>query len=302
MSSGGCPVRLRLEFLTQDKPRPADGEPADIGSLDLVVEGCHLYGLILKPDGSYGRSRPCVILLHGFPGVARNDDLAQAMRRIGCVVLTPHHRGAWGSEGKYLFSNCVEDAVRLAEYVRSPGFCREMGVDPDSIFLCGHSMGSNTALQAARRLPWLRGTILMTPYDPAYYLRTGREALFRELLKDGRLLRSDGLEALYEDAAAHQEDYSFPGAFEDMKDRNLCFVVGERDDTAPPEEMAEPLWNLLKDYETKAVQRYVSFDCGHCLCGVRFALAECVGMFLKDVLEGTVCTPAVRGGNMREKK
>ena len=111
--------RIQLQYLFKDKPYVEGNAQADYDSLDVVSHGCHLYGEILWPDGGYAQLRPCVILFHGFPGCARNDDLAHALCRIGCVVLTPHHRGAWGSEGEYLVSNCVEDAVVLANHVRS---------------------------------------------------------------------------------------------------------------------------------------------------------------------------------------
>ena len=35
-------------------------------------------------------------------------------------------------------------------------------------------MGGNTALQSGRRLQWVKGIILMTPYDPSYYLLHGQ--------------------------------------------------------------------------------------------------------------------------------
>ena len=109
--------RLLLQYLFEDGPFLRETALPDYDTLDIVSHGCHLYGEILWPDGGFGQLRPCVILLHGFPGSARNDDLAHALCRIGCVVLIPHHRGAWGSEGEYLISNCVEDAVTLADYV-----------------------------------------------------------------------------------------------------------------------------------------------------------------------------------------
>ena len=36
-------------------------------------------------------------------------------------------------------------------------------------------MGGNTALQSGRRLQWVKGIILMTPFDPSYYLLHGME-------------------------------------------------------------------------------------------------------------------------------
>ena len=29
---------------------------------------------------------------------------------MGCAVIRPYHRGAWGSGGFYSFSHCIEDA------------------------------------------------------------------------------------------------------------------------------------------------------------------------------------------------
>ena len=80
--------RLRLEYLNKDKPNPEEEgmEAAGVDVIDVVSGGSRLYGSVLLPDGSYESSRPCVILFHGFPGTARNDDYAQALRRCGCVV------------------------------------------------------------------------------------------------------------------------------------------------------------------------------------------------------------------------
>ena len=94
-------------------------------------------------------------------------------------------------------------------------------------------MGGNTALQSGRRLQWVKGIILMTPYDPSYYLLHGQGERFRGLIEEGSVLQSDGLEAIYKDADAHKEAYCFADAFEDVKDRNMCIVVGGGDDIAP---------------------------------------------------------------------
>lgn len=92
----------------------------------LVSNDQHVYGEIMWPDGEYSALRPCVIMLHGFPGSARNDDIAHALCRIGCVVMVPHHRGAWGSEGKYLITHCIEDARNLVDYARAMRFAADI--------------------------------------------------------------------------------------------------------------------------------------------------------------------------------
>lgn len=165
--TGGTPMnrRLQLEYLFKDRPYDPNVSPADYDMLCAESGGARIYGEILWPDGGFAEPRPCVLLSHGYPGVARNDDLAFALRRIGCVVVVLHHRGAWGSEGQYLVSHCVEDVIRVYEQIRSPAFCQQYCVDPNAIFLAGHSMGGNSVLQAARRAPGRPGA------DPAGPLR-----------------------------------------------------------------------------------------------------------------------------------
>lgn len=277
----GC---IELDYLFRDKPYNPAISISDYDTFNFVSEGNRLYGEIMWPDGSFQEGRPCVLLFHGFPGSARNDDLAHALCRAGCVVITPHHRGAWGSEGSYLPSHCVEDAVNLANYVRSPDFCRIYKTAPDRVFLVGHSMGGNTVLGAARRLPWLRGLILLTPFDPTRFLRDGDPERLQDLLLQSSVLQCDGPDAIYQDIVTHLEDFAFEGAFPALKDQNLCCVVGKLDSCAPADEIFLPLWKLLKARQTTAVQRYLTFPTGHGLLGCRISAIYEIAHFISDVL------------------
>lgn len=239
------------------------------------------------PDGGSPAPRPCVILLHGFPGSAPNDDLTHALCRIGCVVLTPHHRGAWGSEGRYLVSNCIADAISIAEQVHSEAFCRQYQVDPDSIFLIGHSMGGNTVIHAARALPWLRGIFVLAPFDPIRPLQNGEEVQLRELLKQGSILHSDGLEAIFQDILAHRHHLGFEQAFDALKDQNVFCAAGSKDLCAPAQTMFFPLWDKLQSHETGAVQRFFEYPASHGLLGCRTALIRDAAQFLADTLAAT---------------
>lgn len=143
---------LKLEYLFSE---PEELDPTalpDYTTLDFVSNGSHIYGEIMWPSANFDKPHPCVIMLHGFPGTARNNDISHALCRIGCVVIVPHNRGAWGSQGKYLITNCTEDAYNLAEYAHSEEFARKYDVAPDQIYLLGHSMGANSALNAGKKL------------------------------------------------------------------------------------------------------------------------------------------------------
>ena len=238
------------------------------------------------PDGGYAEPRPCVILTHGYPGTARNDDLVHALRRVGCVVLTPHHRGAWGSQGNYLVSHCVEDAVAVAEYAHTPEFCEKFHTDPDCVFLGGHSMGGNTTLNACRKLPWLRGLILMTPFDSTRLIRQGQPDKLRSLLPAGYNLTGYDAEVFFQDIEAHVGEYDFEKSFDAVKDQNLCCVEGELDTLAPMEDMFLPLWRILEAHPTAAIQRMTVLPTGHGLCDCRVALIRYVAQFIADVVNG----------------
>ncbi len=116
---------LRQDRLFRDEAVLTSESISDYDALLFKSEGDEIYGQILKPDSSFGENRPCVLMIHGFAGFARFDDVGQALCRAGCVVLIPHHRGAWGSQGKYSISNCVQDVVNLVKGTSINSFLRE---------------------------------------------------------------------------------------------------------------------------------------------------------------------------------
>lgn len=101
-------------------------------------------GGLYRPS-SAGRT-PAVLMLHGFPGVQKNDDLAAELCRRGITVLVPHFRGCWGSEGRFSLAGLIEDAgsaLRLLARYRS--------VDAGRVGLLGCSVGGWIALRLAAR-------------------------------------------------------------------------------------------------------------------------------------------------------
>lgn len=280
----GVPSRIRTDYLFADKPMIPGQTLSDYIGLDHIVQGCHIYGEILWPDGGFSLPRPCVILLHGFPGCARNDDIAHALCRAGCVVLTPHHRGAWGSEGEYLVTNCIEDAVSLAEYVTTPDFVQDHNVDPNAVYLIGHSMGGNTALNAAKQLPWLRGIVLLTPYDPTRHIRENNTEELLLLSDAGTPLHWGGKEAVYQDILDHLDSLNFEAAFDKLKDQNILCITATADKIAPGADMFGPLWALLREHPTDTVQRWIELPADHGLLGCRCRLINEIARFIADTL------------------
>ena len=290
IGAGGGTVSMKNtnilpELLFEDREHKLEDVLSESEMFDFPVCDGALWGQIMRPDGSFQGKRPCVIVLHGFPGGNRNDDIAHALCRIGCVVLILHHRGAWGSPGKYLVSNCIEDIKQLAEHVRSCQFGEAYQVDPNAVYLLGHSMGGNNALNAGKELPWLRGLILLAPYDSTCYIRSGEPERLMDLMKDGaKYLNCDGAEAMFVDILQHAREWNFEKAAEAMKEQNLLILSGAYDDVAPEKDMVLPLWNAVQEAKGKGIQRHCSYPAGHALLGCRVMALREVVQFLKDTL------------------
>ncbi|MBC7849174.1 MAG: alpha/beta fold hydrolase [Chitinophagaceae bacterium] len=147
---------LVLRDLALDKTAAAGFEEIFIPS-----HGSQLAGLIYKANGS--GKHPTLILLHGYPGNERNLDLAQVVRSRGWNVIYFNYRGAWGSEGKYSFKNCVEDVVNVVAYCNKNQ--QRLKIDTSNIVLFGHSLGAWVCLKVLPMLPQIKKGFAMSTAD-----------------------------------------------------------------------------------------------------------------------------------------
>ena len=279
-------ARLKTENLFQDEtPRSAE-TAADYDALVFKSGDAEIYGQILIPDRSFGSRRPCVLMFHGFAGFGRFDDIGQALCRIGCVVVIPHHRGAWGSQGTYSVSHCVQDAAGLIEYVKTPDFQKKYSVDPDAVFLIGHSMGGNTVLQAAAEAPGVRGIVMLAPCDIGTMFRQMKKEDMRKFMIENGLevLHTDGFEAVYSDLEAHAAEYAFPNAAKRLKNVNLFLVEGAWD-TCIPNDQLKALYDAARGNPAVPVCRFKSYKVRHGLMGVRIQLSRDIADFIRKSLE-----------------
>src|SRR5436190_21495677 len=81
---------------------PADtAHPARMEVLHIPSGGVQINGIAYLASGA--GAHPTVVLFHGLPGNENNLDLAQAIRRADCNVVTINYRGSWGSPGAFSF-------------------------------------------------------------------------------------------------------------------------------------------------------------------------------------------------------
>ncbi len=101
-----------------------------------------------------------------LPATRDNDQSAAAFREAGVTLMRPSLRGAHENPGK---NECmlgeVDDVIAAAKWL-----AKRSDVDPNRIYLGGHSTGATIALLAASKTDMFRGVFAFGPVaDPATY-------------------------------------------------------------------------------------------------------------------------------------
>ena len=245
----------------------------EIFELNIVSGGCHLYGYLLSPDKRIKGPYPTVIMSHGFPGYTTNNDLELAFMRMGCVVIHMNHRGAWGSEGNYLFTNLKDDLIAIAKWAHNLAIADQYNIDVNNIFLVGHSMGGQTVLNAAKELPFIRGVAAMAAYDIGAAFRYKMEKdLFLMIETEGQCLKMTSASEVYENALINQQELSILNRYEELINRNVLLVEATLDTIAPPDKMLRPLAKKLE--ESGGSIKYETIKSNHSFIGQRMKLTR----------------------------
>lgn len=255
----------------------------EIEELNIISGGCHLYGYMLSPDKRVEGPYPTIIMSHGFPGYTTNNDLEFALMRMGCVVIHMNHRGAWGSEGNYLFTNLKDDLIAISKWIHNPAIAERYNIDTENIFLVGHSMGGQTVLNAAKELPFIKGVVAMAAYDiGAAFDYHMEKDLFLMIETEGQCLKMSSVADVYENALNHRNELSIVNNYEKLVKHNVLLVEASYDTIAPPDKMLKPLYKHLSE-DSKRVA-YESIKSNHSFVGQRMKLANLVGGWIENKL------------------
>ena len=128
-----------------------------------------------------GERRPAIVWIAGGfdwglgshawqPGPRHNDQSATVLREAGLILMLPSLRGSNGNPGRNeCFLGEVDDVIAAARHLAS-----RSDVDPDRIYLGGHSTGGTLALLVAASTNLFRGVVAFGPVsDPRNYGEDG---------------------------------------------------------------------------------------------------------------------------------
>jgi acetyl esterase/lipase len=123
--------------------------PAGVTEVTYTSGGLKLKAWVNQPAAG-DAPKPAVVFLHGgFAFDTQDWDQCQPFRDAGFVTMTPILRGENGQPGNYtLFYDEVDDALAAAEALAGTP-----GVDPNRIYVAGHSAGGTLAMLAAMTSP-----------------------------------------------------------------------------------------------------------------------------------------------------
>lgn len=151
-------------FDEQRNPLPPDGfeilpYPTDLGLM---------WAVLTKPEDD--QVRPCIVwVTGGLPpggpifekGPAEDDQSAEVFREAGLIVCYPSFRGTAGNPGfQEGFYGEVKDLVQLYDSLKA-----RPNIDPDRIFLGGHSTGGTLVLLAAAMTDQYKAVFSFGPVD-----------------------------------------------------------------------------------------------------------------------------------------
>lgn len=255
----------------------------DIHELNIISGGCRLYGYLLSPDKRNKKPYPTVIMSHGFPGYTTNNDLELALMRMGCVVIHMNHRGAWGSEGNYLFTNLKDDLIAIAKWAHNRAIAEQYDIDTDNIFLVGHSMGGQTVLNAAKELDFIKGVAALAPYDigAAFRYKLEKE-LFLMIETEGQCLKMNSASEVFENALQNCMSLGVCYNYEQLLRHNVLLVEAKFDTIAPPDKMLEPLSERLSTEGSRC--EYAVISGNHSFIGQRMELTRVVGEWIERTI------------------
>ena len=266
---------LDKTYFYKDVDESTMAVPSETVSFIIDSHGDSVFGRFLVPAMATETERaPVLVMLHGYPGLEQNMDMPPVLRRGGIATLYFSYRGVWGGHGDYSFSHLIEDTFSVVNWVREHADAYH--VDPERIYLLGHSMGGFTALNAiAQGLP-VRGAVLLAPCDMAMRYEDEPEefASMMETATKGyfRLSREN---ALQEDMRDNYKAWRFDALADKIpQTMPLHFIGGTKDTIVPPSTHILPLYGLLQKRNMDVTYR--ELNAGHIFAPCRIALTEMV--------------------------
>ena len=223
----GGDLMMHFEYLENEQPWGDKPFRPDLQGAVLEGKRGRILVTILRAGGE--GLHPTVLLAHGIPGVEKNLDLAQGLRRVGFHVVTYHYSGSWNSEGSYAIEHCLEDSDTVVDYILQN---EDMGFDKEKLYVVGHSMGCFIAAHMAAKHKEFKAAVTIAPCDMGEGMMTekGRgqmRAIFESAVP---WLSGTTVEALFEETEKKKDTYQLSALAGVLKDIPMYCINARLDE------------------------------------------------------------------------
>ena len=276
----GGDLMMHLEYLKNEQPWGDKPFRPDLQGAVLEGKRGRILVTILRAGGE--GLHPTVLLAHGIPGVEKNLDLAQGLRRVGFHVVTFHYSGSWNSAGDYGIDHCLEDSETVLEYIKKD---TEMNFDTKQLYVVGHSMGCFIAAHLAAKHPELKAAVTIAPCDMGEGMMSekGREQMKAIFESAAPWLSGTSAQALYEETEKNKEAYQLSALAGTLKDVPMYCINAKLDEECSADVHALPWVHAVNAVGGKVEHEEWVTD--HSFSDMREQLIEAVAKYLIKQVE-----------------
>lgn len=269
---------MKLEYLEKDEPWGNAPHRPDL--VAQIVRGRRGKLLVTVYRTAGEGPHPTVLLSHGFPGVEKNFDLAQALRRIGFHVVAYHYSGSWNSDGAYAFAHDLEDGESVLDFILAD---QTLGFDRERVFAAGQSVGGFVTAHLFAKRKELRAAAMLAPCDlgEAAQMGVSTEAgrLLLDILEDGApWLNGTDAETLLQETREKAELFRLSALAKGMADRPLLCIGAGLDECCPPQAHCLPWVTAVREAGGSA--RYEEMETDHSFSDMRMEMIRRTAEFL----------------------
>jgi acetyl esterase/lipase len=194
---GGFHTKLSRKGPSPQQWSPVNA-PAGVAEVEYRSGDLRLKAWMNRPEDAT-RRHPAVLYLHGGFAFGKEDwDQSKPYREAGFVVLTPILRAENGQPGDFsYFYDELDDVLAAAEYLRQQPY-----VDPNRVFVAGHSVGGHLTLLAAMASRSFRAAAAISAApDQGIVIKRGSDYPFD---------KTDPREVLLRSATAYADSFKCP--------------------------------------------------------------------------------------------
>lgn len=276
----GGDLMMHFEYLMKEEPWGDRPFRPDLQGTVLAGKRGRILVTIYRAGGE--GKHPTVLLIHGIPGVEKNLDLAQGLRRVGFHVVTFHYSGSWNSGGDYGIDHCLEDTEQVLEYIKND---TEMNFDKEQLYVVGHSMGCFVTTHLAAKHPELQAAVTLAPCDVGEGMMTekGRGQMKAIFESAAPWLSGTTAEALYAETEKKKDIYQLSALAGALKDMPMYCINAALDEECSADVHALPWVGAVKAAGGIIVHEEWVTD--HSFSDMRNQLMEAVAKYLIEQVE-----------------